>query len=62
MWNFRFFGLLLLTEKGRILKRGIFEWPGDWKGYFLLVWGQGLELVWLEGRRYSPTFSVRKKR
>ena len=35
--NFRFFGLLLLTRRGRILKLGIFGWLGDWKGCFLLV-------------------------
>ena len=37
MWNFRFFGLLLLTRWGRILKLSILRWLGDWRGYFLLT-------------------------
>ena len=35
--NFRIFGLLLLTRRGRILKLGFFGWLGDWRSYFLLV-------------------------
>ena len=37
MWNFRFFGLLLMTGRGRILKLSTLDWLGDWRGYFLLT-------------------------
>ena len=37
LWNFRFFGLHLLTGRGRILKLSILGWLGDWRGYFLLI-------------------------
>ena len=37
LWSFRFFGLLLLTGWGRILKLGILGRLGDWRGYTLLT-------------------------
>ena len=37
LWSFRFFGLLLLIGRGRILKLGIFGWLGDWRGCFFLI-------------------------
>ena len=35
--NFSFFGLLLLTGRGRILQLDIFGWLDDRRGYFLLI-------------------------
>ena len=37
LWNFEFFGLLLLIECGRILKLSILGWLSDWRGCFLLT-------------------------
>ena len=37
LWNFEFFGLLLLIGCEKILKLSILGWLGDWRGYFLLT-------------------------
>ena len=56
MWSFRFFGLLLLTRRRRILNLGFLGWLDNCGNYFLLIGSKAWSLYgWREEDIFRPS-------